>query len=151
VTLFSVIPAFAFVIGIYNILIAYRNRAVPGALAFFGIVHGTQIYSFGNFYELNVSSLDQSIFWDNIQFLGTDVVLILLPIFIYNIIGTWNLKKLGILTPVIILIIVNQFIIWFYPNLVRSETEMIQTNIGLILKYKWEIWMNFYSISFLIY
>ncbi|WP_109019252.1 histidine kinase N-terminal 7TM domain-containing protein [Leptospira kobayashii] len=138
----SIIPFFAFLIGGFNGMIAWRNRNIPGSLPFLGIITGIIIYSFGYLIELNCETVEQALFWDNIQFIGTDLLILFPPLLILSLVGKWNKQTKLILIPLIGFILINQCIVWFFPDLVRSNLKLINSELGVFFQYKWEIWMN---------
>jgi len=126
-------------------MIAWRNRNIPGSLPFLGIITGIIIYSFGYLVELNCESLDQALFWDDIQFIGSDLLILFPPLLILSLVGRWDKYTRLILIPLISFILINQSIVWFFPHLVRSNLRLIHNELGIFFQYKWEIWMNVYG------
>ncbi|HQI17936.1 MAG TPA: histidine kinase N-terminal 7TM domain-containing protein, partial [Leptospiraceae bacterium] len=72
----ALLPAIAAVISVINGTYAFRRRSVRGALYFFLMPLGTAIWSFGYAGELLGKTQPFMTAMDNLEFIGSDLVVI---------------------------------------------------------------------------
>lgn len=127
-------------VSIVHFVIALRHRNTRGALPFALLALSIGAYSLGYFFELRSSTVDK-VFWDNTQFLPTDLVatsifLLVIELTVMHV-SRWMLVLLA-LEP-----LANLFIVWGLPHsyLVRSNVQFVTIHGESFLTYSYGPWM----------
>ncbi len=121
---------------------ALRYRDTHGAYGFAVLMIGESIWTIGYLFELNAPTYTGKIIWDNIQFIGTDLVAIGIPLFIllYTRCTSWVSKLL----PALLLVpLINTVLVWTNPHhhLVRTYSHI--TEHFTVLEYGYGVWLWF--------
>ncbi len=144
--IFVALLVFSASISLFLLVYAVRQRAVAAALPFALLLLGEFIWTVGYLCELLVVSLEAKIFYDNVQFLGSDAMGagILLFALIYTGRGAWVNRYGWLLT---LLPIGNQFLIWTDARhqLLRSVVTLDTGGFFPALTYHYGFWFWFWS------
>jgi PAS domain S-box-containing protein len=123
-------------------LFALRHRDTHGATSFALLMAGESIWTIGYMFELLAPSYGGKIFWDNLQFIGTDLVAVGILLFSlrYTQRFTWAKRVARFLwiEPVL-----TNLLVWTDPlhHLVRINPHL-NTSTGFpILDYGYGLWM----------
>ncbi|HNE24517.1 MAG TPA: histidine kinase N-terminal 7TM domain-containing protein [Leptospiraceae bacterium] len=115
----ALLPAIAAVISVINGTYAFRRRSVRGALYFFLMPLGTAIWSFGYAGELLGKTQPFMTAMDNLEFIGSDLVVIGFFLFAWHYTRTTRPPLFLLAFPVI-----NQIIAWTDTGLLRHGTQV---------------------------
>ena len=116
----------AFVVSVFVFFYSWRNRTAPGVRAFAISVALEISWLVGYIIEINVSSVESKIFWDNFQFIGAFFAPIALLLFALGFTGRkvnerWLSIGLGAFPALILLAIFTNL----WPELIRLNTQVI--------------------------
>ncbi len=144
--IFVALLVFSASISLFLLVYTVRQRAVAAALPFALLLLGEFIWTVGYLCELLVVSLEAKIFYDNVQFLGSDAMGagILLFALIYTGRGAWVNRYGWLLT---LLPIGNQFLIWTdtWHQLLRSVVTLDTGGFFPVLSYSYGPWFWFWA------
>ncbi len=144
--IFVALLVFSASVSLFLLVYAVRQRAVAAALPFALLLLGKVIWTVGYLCELLVVSLEAKIFYDNVQFLGTDAIGAgsLLFALIYTGYSTWVNRYGWLLT---LLPISNQIVIWTDARhqLLRSTVTLDTSGFFPVLSYSYGSWFWFWS------
>ncbi|HRC74739.1 MAG TPA: histidine kinase N-terminal 7TM domain-containing protein [Kouleothrix sp.] len=140
--IFQLLLALATATTISLMLYALRHRQVVGALPFLLFLAGASIYSVGYMAELASPSLATKIYWDNLQFSGTDIVAAGLMAF-----GLAYTRRDALLhratLPLLIEPLANTLMVWSDAthHLVRQQPQLDRAGAFPALVYGYGPWM----------
>lgn len=144
--IFVALLVFSASISLFLLIYAVRQRTVAAALPFALLLLGEFIWTVGYLCELLVVSLDAKIFYDNVQFLGSDAMVAgsFLFALIYTGHGTWVNRYGRLLT---LLPIGNQIVIWTDARhqLLRSTATLDTSGFFPVLSYGYGAWFWFWA------
>ncbi len=139
-SLFSWLLALSAIVTLSLSLFALSRRVVAGALPFALTLFGEFIWCGGYWWELHALDLGGKLFWDNVQFLGTDIGVAGGMLFALAYTGrqAW-LRRSGWLLA--IFPVISLLIIWGAPGgLVRSAPKIVAAGGQLFLAYTYGPW-----------
>jgi PAS domain S-box-containing protein len=103
---------------------------------------GESIWTIGYLFELSSPTYTGKIIWDNIQFIGTDLVAIGIPLFtlLYTRRTTWVRR---LLPALLIVPLINTILVWTNPvhHLVRTTSQITTVEQFPVLEYGYGHWM----------
>lgn len=139
--LFLVLLAISATISLGLAFYAARRRTVPGALPFALLLVGAFIWTTGYLCELTFTSLAAKIFWDNVQFLGTDVIAV--GVLLFGL--TYTRRNVSIRQWIGLpglMVAVSTLIIWTDPHhgLVRVNPHLDTSGVFPNLTYSYGPW-----------
>lgn len=140
--IFLVLLALSAIIALWLAFYALQRRTVPGALPFTLILLGAFVWAGGYFVELIAPSLEAKIFWDNVQFLGTDALATGSVLFALAYTGRLARMRrfiwLFALFPAL-----SALIVWTdaYHNLVRIAPRLDTAGVFPVLAYELGPWV----------
>lgn len=124
----------------------WRRRATLGAFAFLLLLLGEFIWTVGYLFELLANDINSYIFWDNIQFIGSDLVGAAIPAFAlaYTGRGDWLRRYWPLLA---IAPLINTVMVWTDPwhQLVRLGPRLDPSGAFPALVYRFGPWESAYT------
>jgi diguanylate cyclase (GGDEF)-like protein/PAS domain S-box-containing protein len=152
---FLILLAGSVIISLGLSLYAFTRRDVPGSIAFAIMLLGESVWAFSTAYEIAMPNLSNKLIWDNIQFLGKDVMAAAMFFFVLVFVGRKDTAnrawKLLIIEPVISFVLV-----WTEPfhNFVRISPVINPSGSFSVLEYgfgpgAWGIALYEYLLMFL--
>jgi GAF domain-containing protein/PAS domain-containing protein len=116
----------AFAISIVVFIYAWRNKNAPGVQAFAIAVLLEISWLVGYIFEINSSSMEAKIFWDNFQFIGSFYAPIALLIFSLGFVGRkFNARRLTIILGILPTLLLLIILLGINPELVRINPQVI--------------------------
>ncbi|NJO81531.1 MAG: PAS domain-containing protein [Blastochloris sp.] len=139
--LFSWLLAFSTITSLSLALFAMSRRKVMGTLPFALMLFGEFIWGAGYWWELRTPDLEGKLFWDNMQFLGTDIAMAgaLLFALIYTGHSAWTRRYGPFLA---IFPACSLLIVWSRPlqQLVRTNPQIVIADGQAFLTYDYGLW-----------
>jgi signal transduction histidine kinase/CheY-like chemotaxis protein len=134
----ALFPAVAAAISVINGVYAFLRRKSRGAMYFFLMPLGTAIWSIGYSAELLAPSQSSMTAMDNLEFIGSDLVVIGFFLF------AWHYTK-GSRPPLWLLLFpaVNQVFAWTDSGLLRVNPAVREMGAARFLTYDYGLWMWF--------
>lgn len=140
-TMFSWLLALSAAVSLSLALFALSRRSIAGALPFALMLSGECIWSAGYWWELRTPQLDGKLFWDNVQFLGTDIGVAgaLLFALVYTGHAAWA-RRYGLL--LLIVPLQTLLVVWSDPlhGLLRGEAQLVSAGGQAFLVYDYGPW-----------
>lgn len=125
---------------------AWRRRDVAGARAFTLMLISGMIWSLGSVVETALPGLHAKIFWDNIQFIGMDLLGPATLIFALQFTGHHRLLKCPLFITITLMFLADQILVWTDPlhGAVRPEAwlEPLGPFTALVYDWGWWAWVN---------
>ncbi|NJK80050.1 MAG: PAS domain S-box protein, partial [Chloroflexaceae bacterium] len=126
---------------------AWQHRNTPAAYPFVLLCVGGTIWSIGYIFELLTPTLSGKIFWDNAQFIGTDlgfIGLIWFPLS-YAAYTHWNRRVVPLLIGFALL---SELVVWTdpYHQLIRTSAIIDTSGAFSVLAYTYGPWFLLYTL-----
>ena len=116
----------AFIISTAVFLYSWRNRTAPGVQAFAIAVLLEISWLLGYVFEINATSLEVKVFWDNFQYIGSLYAPIALLLFSLGFIGRKvNTRRLATLVGIIPTLVLVAIFTNLNPELIRINTQVL--------------------------
>ncbi len=134
-------------ISLVLIIYAVRRHTVPGALTFALMTFGTFIWSSGYLAELLFPGLQAKIAWDNLEFLGSDIIAAGILLFAFEYTGrAIFIRRFAWLLGLVTLL--NQIMIWTDPlhHLLRPSAQIETGGLFASLTYTYGPWFWFVAV-----
>ena len=123
---YLLIYLFALIISLVVLIYTWRNRSGAGVRAFAISVALEISWLIGYVIEINSSTLEAKVFWDNFQYIGALFAPVALLIFALQFSG-WkiNTRRLSIILSVIPLFTLVAIYANLWPDLIRIDTQVL--------------------------
>src|SRR5829696_5058520 len=116
----------AFVVSCLVFYYSWRNRTAPGVYAFAIAVLLEISWLVGYIFEINASTLEAKVFWDNFQYIGSFYAPIGLLIFSLGFVGRdINARRLAILAGIIPTLVLIAIFLNINPDAIRLNTQIL--------------------------
>ena len=116
----------AFILSSLVFFYSWRNRKAPGIYAFATAVLFEISWLVGYIFEINASTLEAKVFWDNIQYIGSFYAPIALLIFSLGFVGIKvNVRWVVILTGIIPTLALIAIFANVNPDTIRVNTQVL--------------------------
>ncbi|TGL59004.1 PAS domain S-box protein [Leptospira sarikeiensis] len=149
-TPYAILPLFSFLLSILTFRLGIKNRQTSGAPEFILVCLGMILYSFGYFWEIVCIKPENIIFWDDFQFIGSDLLIASLPFLCLRVA---NLSKF--IHPISIFLfsflpICTELVVWFgEKEWIRPSLRFDNSAPWLALIYEYGPWMQVFVYNFL--
>ncbi|TGK03785.1 PAS domain S-box protein [Leptospira semungkisensis] len=149
-TPYAILPIFSFFLSLITLRLAFKNRKTPGSLEFLFVSIGMTLYSFGYFWEIVSAEPEKIIFWDDFQFIGSDILIASLPFLCLRVANLGKLIHPISISLFTIIPIITEVVVWFgKKEWIRPSIRFDTSAPWLALIYEYGPWMNVFVVNFL--
>ncbi|MBM9501086.1 PAS domain S-box protein [Leptospira sp. 201903071] len=148
---FAFYAGLSFFIFTFNLYITYKNLRIQGSKEFLLVLLGFSIYSFGSFFEILSGNERWILFWDDFQFIGNDIIVIAISLFIPRVTSLTFVYKFPLVIFLVLFPICNEILIWsgFHPEWIRTDVRYLTDFPWKALTYDYGPWMRLFIAYYL--